>query len=157
MNVYSWFKIQPMKNTLKLFAVFILLTCVFNSCKKTETKGIDAIIGTYNFTNTYSLYQWNNNLQKVDTTNATETYVITIEAGVLGANNVAINGMLRQAQTEQVDATLSAAGDVLVTTDGNFESFQGLVNGGTINLTYRAYGNNPNGVSEVGSGTAVKR
>jgi hypothetical protein len=146
-----------MKKSLSILAATLVLLTAFNSCsKKTETlKGRDAIVGTYNFTNTYSLYQWNNAQQREDTVNATDTYVITIEPGA-APNDIIINGMLRQLQTQQASATISAAGDVLFSTDGNFASFQGLINGGNITFNYSVYGG-PNGLSEKGQGTATKR
>lgn len=149
-----------------MMALFSIM--MIGGCKKEEddtATGRDAILGSYDFTNTYSLYTWNTPLNKVDTTNGTGTYIITIEKpnpDNLGENVVLIKNLLKQQSTKVVQATLSSSGDVLTYTgnpaDLEFVWFQGVKSGSNISFNFIAYGpGTPSGISEYGSGTAVKR
>lgn len=158
-----------MKKTISLLTIALLLIATLNSCDKDENgdnlTGRDAILGTYDFTNNYSLYNWNSSLMKVDTVNGTQTYIITVDKpnpDNLGDNVVVITNLLKKQSTIPVQATLSSSGDVLTYTgnpaDLEFVSFQGVKSGSNITFNFTAYGpGTPNGISESGSGTAVKR
>ncbi len=156
-----------MKKTLSLLTIAILLVGTFNSCNKKDDSAIgrDAILGTYDFTNTYELYSWNSALSKEDTTWGTETYVITIDKpnpDNLGDKVVIITNLLKKQSSIPVQATLSSADDVLSYTGDmgvlEFKSFQAVKNSNGIAFNFTAYGpGTPGGISESGSGTAVKR
>lgn len=150
------------------FLVALFSITLISGCKKEDDDkltGRDAIIGTYDFTNNYTLYNWNDALQQVDTVRGTQTYVITIDKpnpDNLGENVVIITNLLKKQSTEIVHSTLSSAGDVLSYTVGwssvEFYAFQGVKDGNNINFNFTAYGGGtPDGISESGSGTAVKR
>jgi hypothetical protein len=145
----------------------ILALMLISSCgKKNETTAQkrDAILGTYDFTNTYTILEIDPNSHSApfqfDTTKGTETYIITIEKpspDTLGGNMVVIHTLMKRYPTQEILAQLSYAGDILnADEDGGFDNFQGIISGKTIQFNYTTLGAIFE-YTETGKGTAIKR
>lgn len=150
-------------NFILLGLMAFSLVSLNSSCKKDdnddeeEETGIESFIGSYDFTVTTTIHEWNSILQQCETETATGTHLITINdtynSGVLAANQLVVKNLIKNSNTEVV---IDITDNSFVFTEPGWITGSGTKSGNSITIEYLD-GTTDCGTADEGAGTAVKK